>query len=266
MVHRVNYYKKSFFDMYREAGIVLHEKYNGEIKTGIFRDIKRLWAVEPIGYVVGRTLFCGATIDLSLRPIVPRPETEWWVLKAIDEISGDGKNGFRCLDMFAGSGCIGIAVLRSCHRALVDFVDIDDRAIEQIKINLRINNISSDRARVIKSDIFKNVSGKYDYIFANPPYVPRALDNRVFASSLKFEPHLGLFSGYDGCDALFRLIEGVKLHLVSEGKIWVEFVELLSGQRGRIEEFLKKNGYCNFQFKKDRAEKFTLYLTIAPDS
>ena len=263
MAERVNYNKKSFVDMYRETGILLRDKYSGSLQKGLWSDIKRLWALEPLGYVVGYTMFGGAKIDLSKRTMVPRPETEWWVAKAIEEISSDAKETIRCLDMFAGSGCIGLAVLNNIGGSHVDFADVDEQALEQIAINLEVNKMPSKRTQIIKSDIFENINGKYDYILANPPYVPEVVRAKVFTSALNYEPHIGLFGGRDGCETLFRFLKQSRQHLNSGGKIWIEFVDILDFQIERIKNFLNQLGYDNFDFNKGEPGKSMLYLKIS---
>src|SRR3989344_3519296 len=127
---------------------------------------------EPEAYILGSVDFLKCKIDLSKRPLIPRVETEFWVEKAIKVIQArEAIEAIRCLDIFAGSGCIGISVLKAIPLATMDFVDIDERATEQIAINSKLNNIDTSRFQIIKSDVFENVSGSYDYIFANPPYV-----------------------------------------------------------------------------------------------
>ena len=127
----------------------------------------------PDDYKKGYKCFLGNKIDLSLRPLIPREETEYWVSIILKEI----KEGSRCLDLFSGSGCIGLSILKNVENSYCDFGEIEDKFIEQIKINLE--GIDENRYKIIKTDIFLNITGKYDYILANPPYVAEQRMNEV---------------------------------------------------------------------------------------
>lgn len=198
--------------------------------------------------------FLNCKIDLSKKVFIPRPETEFWVRKAIGEI-GNWQlqiGNLRILDLFAGSGCIGIAVLKNIENSFVDFVDIDENAIEEIKFNLRKNKIPKKRYRIIKSNLFENLkSEKYDIIFANPPYVALNRINEVDKEVLENEPKRALFAGTDGMAIIEKFLKEVKKYLKKNGILYMEFDPL---QKEKIKRILKKEGF-QFSFHKDQFEK-----------
>lgn len=212
----------------------------------------------PREYQKGFTKFLGCRIDLSKRVLIPRPETEFWVREAIKELSSfprhKGAELLKILDIFSGSGCIGIAILKKVKKSRADFVDVEKRAVQQIEINLRINQIPSERGGVYQSDLFKRLRGKrYDFIFANPPYVAKDRIKEVQPSVLKYEPKKALFAGKGGLDVIRRFLKEAKNHLKERGIIFMEFDPV---QKRDIELILRKEGYNKFKFKKDQFDQW----------
>jgi len=207
----------------------------------------------PEEYLKGKTSFLNCEIDLSKRVFIPRIETEFWVKKAIKRIK-KRKSKLLILDIFAGSGCIGIAVLKNIKNILLIFSEIDNKAIEQIKINLKLNKISKKRCEVYKSDMFEGLkNGKYDYIFSNPPYVAEDRINEVGESALEHEPQQALFSGKKGLKHIKKFLKQAKSFLKEKGVIYLEFDP---EQKKDIEEMLKKEDYSSFKFFKDQFKKY----------
>jgi len=219
--------------------------------------LKKLKISEPLNYLIGFTDFLGAKIDLSKKTFIPRPETEFWVKRAIKTINYNLNNRrnyeVKVLDMFSGSGCIGVAILLHLKNAEVSFVDRKKNCLEQIKINLNINRIKAKRYKIIKSNLFSKIKGKYDYIFANPPYVARNKISQVQESVLKFEPRQALFGGLDGLFYIKRFLKQAKNFLKPKGGVFMEFSP---EQRNKIGELLKKNGYKNWEFYKDQFNRW----------
>ncbi len=234
---------------------LLKEKYKGN-KTSAFQlDVEKLRKGAHIDYLIGFVEFAGCRIDLSKKPFIPRPETEFWVEQATQKIQSPRSH---ILDMFAGSGCIGIAVLKHMPNAIVDFAEKEKKFLEQIKINARLNGIDSKRYQVIQSDMFSKVKRKYDYIFANPPYIAESKKSKVQKSVLENEPRSALFGGKDGLLYVRQFLKEAKNHLNPNGKIYMEFD---SFQKRPIEKVLKQNIYNNFEFFRDQYKKWR-YVVI----
>ena len=209
----------------------------------------------PIEYEKSFIKFLNCKIDLRNRVFIPRIETEFWVKKAIKELKIENcKLKIDALDIFAGSGCIGIAVLENIKNSFVDFVDIDKKAIGQIKINLKLNKIPRERYRIYKSDLFEKIKNKnYNYIFANPPYVAKERLKEVQPSVLKYEPKTSFLAGKRGLFYIRKFLKEAKRFLKERGTVYLEFDPL---QKKEIEDILKKKGYKNFKFFKDQFKKY----------
>ncbi len=208
--------------------------------------------------------FINCQIDVSRKVFSPRIETEFWASRVIKEIKKI-KKPVEILDIFAGTGCIGIAALKTIKNAAVDFVDIDKEAIKQIKINLKINlprtelvlvqgKISKKRYRVYKSDLFEKLSPrrKYDFILANPPYVATNRIYEVQKEVLETEPHIALFAGKGGMVYIKKFFDKVKNYLKPWGTIFLEFDPR---QKEEIEKILQNQGF-KFIFFKDQFGKY----------
>ncbi len=222
-------------------------------------DLQRLDDGEPIQYVIGWVHFLGCIIDLSYKPLIPRPETEFWVEKILKQyaVSRSTQN-LKILDLCCGSGCIGIASLSQLQKATVDFVDIDPKAIDQTQKNLDLNHILPDRYHIVQSNLFSEIENKkYDFILTNPPYVDPELPA---ASELAYEPKQALFAQNHGLAVIEKIISHLEKHLKPQGKCVIEFG---LGQENEIANLLKKQNFASFTFEKDQYDVIRYVMIIA---
>lgn len=246
---------------------LLQEKYGGQptrkaTAAKAKKDIQRLNNAEPLDYIIGFMEFLGCKIDLSKKPLIPRVETEYWTEKAIEEIHHNFHSCENCeigvLDMFAGSGAIGIAVLKHISGAHVTFADSEKNCIEQIKINAKINKLQKEQYAVIRSNVFENIQGQFDVIFANPPYIPTKRKSKVQRSVIKHEPKAALFGGEEGLLYIQQFLGQAKSFLKPAGRIYMEFD---SPQKPKITKLIKKFRYSGHEFQKDQYGKWR-YVVI----
>lgn len=238
---------------------LLEEKYNNQETPAYFKDVLRLKKGEPLDYVIGFRKFLDCHIDLSFRPLIPREETEYWVEKAMKEIKSNFNNQkLKILDIFSGSGCIGIALLKHLPKSKVVFAEKYKKFLNQIKLNLTLNKIDRTRYKIVKSDIFSNIKEKFDFIFANPPYVSTKNVKKIQKSVLLYEPQKAIFAQKDGLYFIKKFLWQAHDHLKQNGVIFLEFD---SSQKTSLEKLLKKADYSKYQFFKDQFNRLR-YLKI----
>lgn len=199
---------------------MLDEKYNGVQSAAFEADKERLASGEPLAYVIGYQPFLGLKIYLDSKPLIPRPETEWWTEKLISKLT-PGEKPIRVLDLCAGSGAIGCAILARVPQAQVYFSEIDSAHSETIIKNIRENNLDLSRAVLNIGDLFAAFPKEtFDVIACNPPYIP--VDRELEPSVDHFEPHLALFGGGDGLALIRRIAIELSKHLSKTGVAWIE--------------------------------------------
>ncbi|MEK7100038.1 MAG: HemK/PrmC family methyltransferase [Patescibacteria group bacterium] len=189
---------------------------------GLEEDLARLRAGEPLAYVIGWMPFLGLKIDLGSRPLIPRPETEWWAGELIQDLEKRFKDKpFRVLDLCAGSGAVGLALLARFSRARVSFGEIEPAHIDTITENIARNHLDAARADVRRGDLFTPFfEERFDVIATNPPYIPSGRD--LESSVTDYEPSVALYGGTDGLDLIRKIAKDAKNHLNPKGELWME--------------------------------------------
>jgi release factor glutamine methyltransferase len=235
------------------------EKHKGRETKEFLNDVKKMAEGEAFEYLVGEVDFCGACIDLTLCPMIPRPETEFWVKHMLElqvkseklKVAHEKPTAFRALDLFAGSGCVGLAILKNIPASTVDFVELDPKSKDQIEISIKKNKIDPSRAKVITNDcvvfLATAPSQKYDIITAVPPYVPPQMKDEVMGE-LHAEDELFFFDKEDGYYFHKQVLGKAKDFLNVGGALYLEFDIT---QRERIEQLAKDNGWTSYSFLKD---------------
>ncbi len=233
---------------------LLKEKYGGEKTEAFFADCERLKLGEPLAYLIGTVPFFHTVIALDSRPLIPRPETEYWAERAIQRIIESRQHSPRVLDLCAGSGCIGIAVAVAIPNTHVDFVEIDPTHHSTIAKNLVLNHIDITRTDIMGGDLFECVGARYDYILSNPPYIDPE-HNRSTTSVRTYEPALALYGGGAGLAIISRIIAEAPFHLVQHGELWIEHEP---EQVDEIRDFAMTQGFVvHTQLDQYRVPRFS---------
>lgn len=203
---------------------LLQEKHHGHKTEAFYADCARLQQGEPLAYIIGHVPFLDTTIQLDSRPLIPRTETEYWTLLAIDHLKKTAPSTtLHLLDLCAGSGCIGVAIAHALPNTHVTFVELDPAHANTIAVNCRHNNLSTDRYRIYTGNLFYPLPAnqRYDYIVTNPPYIDPELD-RTTPAVRDFEPHEALYGGPSGLALITRIIANAPQRLTTAGQLWIE--------------------------------------------
>lgn len=174
-------------------------------------------------YARGFIPFLGATVYLDSHPLIPRAETEFWVEQAISNIKNTTIHDSAplwVLDLFAGSGAIGVAILKHLPTSHVTFGELEERHLATIKKNISENGTDPTRAEVVQTDVWSAVGGTFDYILANPPYISRS--RNTAEESTAVEPPEALYAPDDGFFYIKKFIEGLHDHLSPTGVAYIE--------------------------------------------
>jgi release factor glutamine methyltransferase len=210
--------------------------------------LKRAVKGEPVEYIIGRVSFYHCDIIVGPGVLIPRSETEILVDKACRILQKDPFQGKIAWDLCTGSGCIGIAVKKSCPNLSISLSDISEKALETARINARKNGVDVE---ILHGDLLSPFANrKADVIFCNPPYV----SSREFISLDRivkdFEPELALVGGRDGL-SLYRRLQGeLPAYLNPGAKI---FFEIGAGQGSAVLNLFSGKGWKNGHVEKDWA-------------
>ena len=151
--------------------------------------------------------------------MVPRDETAHWTKRVIEEWKNKGP--VTALDAYAGAGNIGIALLAHLPESHVTFNEIDANLMPQIARSLELNGIDASRATLIAGDSLEKITGTFDIICANPPYVDPAGESEM-NPEMHYEPHIAFFGSADGYGHHRELIQEGKKYLTPRGVLYVE--------------------------------------------
>lgn len=224
------------------------KKYQGRESQEFLDNVAKMTQGEAYEYLLGEVIFCGAKVDLSLRPMIPRPETEFWVKQAIEDILQTRREFvLRVLDLFSGSGNVGLAVAKNIPEATVDFIELDPKLKPGVENSIIRNNIKKLRTRVLVGDTWEGAGGFYDVIFAVPPYVPPEMKDEVM-KELSAEDPLSFFDKEDGYYYHKQVLSRAKEFLKDGGTLYLEFDIT---QRETIEKLAQEHGFINYRFLKD---------------
>jgi release factor glutamine methyltransferase len=201
---------------------------------------RRRLAGEPVARIVGEKEFWGLPLQLSPATLVPRPDTETVVELALELLGADGVTNrpLRIADLGTGSGAILLALLSELPTAHGFGTDISEQALQTATANAARVGLAH-RATFIACDYASGLSGPFDLIVSNPPYIRAADIDGLAVEVRNHDPRAALDGGADGLDAYRSLIPQAA-DLLAPGAILI--VEAGEGQSGLINGLMTMAG------------------------
>ena len=180
---------------------------------------ERINTRKPMSYITGEAYFCGHRFFVDERVLIPRSPIAEMIQNQMQPWI-DMKEIRRVLEIGTGSGCIALSMAIEFPEIEVVASDISETALEVARINRQDKNLV-DKVEFVHSDLFENISGIFDLIIANPPYVPKKVMKNL-PIEYSFEPRQALIAGNKGLDFISRILQDAPPFLNQEGVLVIE--------------------------------------------
>lgn len=221
-----------------------NEEVEQSTKTEFLEAISKIQKHIPIQYITKKQEFMKMDFYVDENVLIPQPDTEIVVEEAIDIINRNKLS--KVLDMCTGSGILAISIAKYTDASKITAVDISEKALEVAEKNAISNDVNT-KIKFIKSDMFKNISEKFDLIISNPPYI-RTDVIKTLSEEVKNEPILALDGGIKGLDFYNIIAENAKKYLNENGYL---VLEIGYDQKTEVVNLLEAQEYSEIRVIKD---------------
>lgn len=196
---------------------------------------------EPLQYILGTQEFMGLNFKVTPDVLIPRQDTEGLVEEVLKYV----KPGMKVLDMCTGSGCIAVSVAAYAENVQVSAVDISAKALEIARENAAANHVQIE---FIESDMFQQLTKKYDMIISNPPYIKSGVVATLMPEVRDYEPYLALDGKEDGLYFYRKLAKEAGNFLMPGGMLCLE---IGCDQGVDVAQLLQEQGFIQVRVKQD---------------
>lgn len=228
---------RSFYFMH------INEEVDPEVLTEYERVVEKRAEHVPLQYITGEQEFMGMTFKVNSNVLIPRQDTETLVEEALKVIEPQ----MEVLDLCTGSGCILLSILKNAPTVHGTGSDISKQALLVAKENARLHDLD---AEWVRGNLFDNVSGQYDVIVSNPPYIAQAELPMLMPEVLQFEPMQALDGGADGLDFYRSITAEAPQYLKENGYL---FFEIGYDQGKAVQQLMQDAGFKDVTIRKDLA-------------
>lgn len=210
--------------------------------------IQRRIKGEPVSYIIGIKEFWSLTFQVTPAVLIPRPETEVLVEEALAVMPERPGTAWRVLDIGTGSGALAVALAVERKDIQVIATDLSGEALAVAKGNAERNGVQ-DRVQFLLGDLLEAVTGQYDVIVSNPPYISRPDFDLLPPGIRDYEPTRALLAGPDGTE-FHRALIGQGVTFLKHGG-WL-LMEMGDGQGEQIRQlFADHGGYEEVGIRSD---------------
>jgi release factor glutamine methyltransferase len=210
--------------------------------------VRRRAAREPTQYITGKQEFWSLEFEVTPAVLIPRPETEFLVEKALELLSDSSA---RVLDLCTGSGAIAIALAHECPSLRLIATDKSYAAIQVARRNA-IRCRVDERVAFVAADLlgaFSSSSAPFDVIVSNPPYIGETEFPHLAPEIMKYEPSDALLAGPEGLSVIRRILNEAPVHLKGGGSL---LMEIGAGQAEALNEEVRRHPAIDlFEFMRD---------------
>ncbi len=217
--------------------------------------IKRAVQNEPIQYIIGKTEFYSLSLKVSQDTLIPRPETELLVERAVEFLRSRSDSQYVC-DLCTGSGCIAVAIAKNFPDCTIIATDISEAALQVAADNIAAHNLT-DKIKLLSGDLFEPLlehldKPLFDLIVSNPPYVSDAEFESLDRNVKDYEPSTALKGGKAGIDIYQKIIAGADEHLKPDAALMLEIGHSQGEDVMRMLE--EANLFADIKIEKDLAD------------
>ena len=228
---------RSFYYLHMEEDLA--EEQLSEYKIALKKRAEHV----PLQYIIGETEFMGLKFKVNSNVLIPRQDTETLVEEALKVVTP----GMHVLDLCTGSGCIIVSILHNVPQAEGTATDISKQALLVAKENAKQNGVQVNFER---SDLFDAVTGVFDVIVSNPPYIPSGEVPKLMPEVRSFEPMEALDGREDGLYFYRKIIASCPEYLKPGGRVLFE----IGYDQGRaVSGLLEEAGFGEIRIVKDLA-------------
>ncbi|MBO5154001.1 MAG: peptide chain release factor N(5)-glutamine methyltransferase [Eubacterium sp.] len=221
----------------------INEEVEPEVLTEYERVLEKRAEHVPLQYITGEQEFMGMTFKVNSNVLIPRQDTETLVEETLKVIEPQ----MEVLDLCTGSGCILLSILKNAPTVRGTGSDVSKQALLVAKENAKLHDLE---AEWVRGNLFDNVSGSYDVIVSNPPYIAQTEIPRLMPEVAQFEPIQALDGGVDGLDFYRKITEEAPQYLKENGYL---FFEIGYDQGQEVQRLMREAGFSDVAVIKDLA-------------